>query len=197
MKRVAIFDFDHTLITGDSFMPYLAHVAGKARTGAALAEALLALGWRQARGKLGGDARSFIKDRLLRRLLAGRRRDHLRSAAIKTRLWQKENEHVMRRLRDHHAKGDVIVIASGGLDLYLPELLLNIPHDALICTDIGVRNGIVTGDMINGNCVRLRKAARVAQWLADNGPFDESYGYGNYPHDVPMMNLVKHRIIVS
>ncbi|MDD3371960.1 MAG: haloacid dehalogenase-like hydrolase, partial [Alphaproteobacteria bacterium] len=69
--------------------------------------------------------------------------------------------------------------------------------DALICTDIGVENGVITGDMIHGNCVRLKKAERVEAWLAEHGPFDESFGYGNYPHDVPMLNLVKHRIIVS
>lgn len=194
MKKVAVFDFDHTLITGDSFWPYLGYAVGKAQTYAALTEALAKLGLRREQG---ADVRTFVKDHLLRRLLAGKKREQLNAAAVKTRLWQKENAPVMRRLREHRAKGDVIVIASGGLDLYLPEVLRDIPYDALICTDIGVENGIVTGEMINGNCVRLRKAERVAQWLAANGPFDEGYGYGNYPHDVPMMNLVKHRIIVS
>jgi phosphoserine phosphatase len=103
----------------------------------------------------------------------------------------------MAALREHNAAGDVIVIASGGLNLYLPELLIDVPHAALICTDIGMQNNVATGEMINGNCVRLRKAERVSEWLAANGPFGESFGYGNYPHDVPMMNLVKHRIIVS
>jgi phosphoserine phosphatase len=103
----------------------------------------------------------------------------------------------MRALRDHHAQGDKIVIASGGLDLYLPELLQNIPYDALICTQIGTSDDIVTGEMINGNCVRLRKAELVGAWLAANGPFEQSFGYGNYPHDVPMLGLLKHRIIVS
>jgi phosphoserine phosphatase len=50
--------------------------------------------------------------------------------------------------------------------------------------------------MTKGNCVRLRKAERVAEWLQDNGPFDDTYGYGNAPHDLPMLELLNHKIIV-
>ena len=196
-KRVAVFDFDHTLVTGDSFWPFLSYAVGKSRTYAALAEGMARLGVRHVRGEVVEGGRTFLKDHLLHRLLAGKPLDQLRDAAQKTRQWQKENTPVMRALHEHSERGDKIVIASGGLDLYLPELLRDVSHDALICTDVGVENGVVTGEMINGNCVRMRKAERVGEWLATHGPFDESWGYGNYPHDVPMMNLVKHRIIVS
>lgn len=197
MKRAAIFDFDHTLIAGDSLWPFLVYAAGHAPSYAALAEALARLAVRRAQDGRDESPRSFVKRHLLRRLLKGRRRDSLRDAAARTRLWQKENAGAMRLLREHHERGDAIVIASGGLDLYLPELLRGVPHDALICTAVGVDNGTVTGEMTLGNCVRLRKAERVGEWLAMNGPFDETFGYGNYPHDVPTLNLVKHRIIVS
>ena len=196
-KRVAVFDFDHTLVTGDSFWPFLSYAVGKSRTYAALAEGMARLGARRMRGEVVEGGRTFLKDYLLRQLLAGKPLDQLRDAAARTRKWQTVNTPVMRALREHSERGDKIVIASGGLNLYLPELLRDVPHDALICTDIGVENGVVTGAMINGNCVRMRKAERVGEWLAAHEPFDESWGYGNYPHDVPMMNLVKHRIIVS
>jgi phosphatidylglycerophosphatase C len=194
--KIAIFDFDHTLILGDSFMPFLSYVAGRGKTYAALAEAMAMLGLAQAQSRLDTDARSFVKARLLQKTLAGRRRADLIDAARKLRLWQKENAPVMRKLREHYKNGDMVVVASGGLDLYLPELLRDVPHHALICTDIGMDGDTVTGHMINGNCVRERKAERLRDYLAQQGPFVESYGYGNYPHDLPMMELVKHRIIV-
>jgi len=197
MKRLAIFDFDHTLITGDSFLPFLAFAAGRAQTYAALAEALTLLGIRKAQHKVPQGARSFLKSHLLYRLLSGKKRDALHDAAAQTRLWQTENTSILRRLHDHHDRGDTVLIASGGLNLYLPESLRDIPHDALICTDIGVENGVVTGDMINGNCVRQCKAERVASWMTVNGVFEETFAYGNYPHDLPMLNLVQHRVIVS
>lgn len=197
MKRVAIFDFDNTLIHGDSFFPFLGYALGKAPTYAAFAAALATFSLLRAQGKPTGSIRTFVKAFLLRTLLKGKKRDDLAQAAVKTSQWQKINTPVMKALHEHSAQGDSIVIASGGLDLYLPELLKGVPHDALICTDIGVEGGIVTGDMVNGNCVRLRKAERLQAWLTQHGPFDESFGYGNYPHDIPMLNLVKHRIIVS
>jgi HAD superfamily hydrolase (TIGR01490 family) len=196
MNRVAIFDFDHTLITGDSFFPFLSLVNGKAQTVAALTEAVASLAIKHARGEK-PETRFFVKNYLLYRLLAGKNREDLRAAAVRMFHWQTPNPHIANALREHAAQGDKILIASGGLDLYLPEMLRDTPHDALLCTDIGVENGIVTGEMINGNCVRQRKAERVAEWLATHGPFGDSFAYGNYPHDLPMMNLVTYRIIVS
>src|SRR5262249_50652876 len=40
-KRIAVFDYDHTLITGDSFWPFLVFASGPLRAYAALAEGLL------------------------------------------------------------------------------------------------------------------------------------------------------------
>jgi len=197
MRRVAIFDFDDTLVLGDSFFPFLGLVAGKGRTWWALICALSAYALRVARDDKSISLRTFVKGYLLKSLLAGRKREDMRHAAKKLRAWRKDNDPVIKKLREHAARGDTVVVASGGLDLYLPELLSDLPCDVLICTDIGVKDGIVSAEMINGNCVRLRKAERIRKWLEENGPFDESFGYGNYPHDLPMMDLVKHRIIVS
>jgi phosphoserine phosphatase len=99
-------------------------------------------------------------------------------------------------LFDHHAKGHTIVIASGGLDLYLPALVKDLPPCAVICTEMEIKDGIITGEMTNGNCVRQRKAELVAAYMAAHGPFDASWGYGNFPHDLPMLELVKYRTIV-
>jgi len=195
MKRVAIFDFDNTLITGDSFMPFLCYAAGVVPSYAALAGALAAFVLLRARGKKTESLRTFVKEFLLRRLLKGKRREDFAAAISKTRAWQKINEPVMRTLCEHREKGDMIVIASGSLDLYMPELLRDIPHDVLICTNVVIEDGIVTGEMIH--CVRLKKAERVKAWLEANGPFEESFGYGNYPHDVAMLELVRYRVIVS
>ena len=194
MKRVAVFDYDNTLILGDSFWPFLNFAVGTLRSYSALACGLISYALRRDRHI---SLRDFLKDYLVQRLLKGRKIIDLAPAAEKLRRWQKINPPLMRALREHKQRGDLIVIASGALGIYLPDLMHDAPHDALICTDIGFADGIVTGNMINGNCVREIKAQRVAAWLEAHGPFDETFGYGNYPHDVPMLSLVKHRIIVS
>ncbi len=197
MKRVAIFDCDDTLIHGDSLMPFLVYAAGRARAYAALAIALAGYPLHGLRNRPQETLRTYLKSRLLHRLLKGKRRADLAAATAQIMSWRKINPPMIKALQEHKEKGDVIVIASGSLDLYLPELLYDMPYDALICTTIGIEDGVITGCMTQGNCVRQRKAERIREWLDANGPFEESFGYGNYPHDVPMLNLVKHRIIVS
>lgn len=200
-KTVAIFDVDHTLIEGDSFWPYLTAAVGMRTAYSALARAVGHASLQHLRvitqGEDSFEPRDFLKDYLIRQLLTGKRLGQLDHALARLQRWRKINPPIVKALRDHQAKGDVIVIATGGLSLYMPQLLEDLAYDALICTDIGVDNGVVTGTMINGNCVREIKAARVAAWLAANGPFAASWAYGNYPHDVPMMAHAQHRIIVS
>ena len=197
MKRIAVFDFDETIITKDAEQAYLVFASSFVAFHAAVAEGLARYGWLCARRKQNASLRTFMKGFILRRVLKGKKLADLDGAVRKTFAWQKFNEPVMKVLREHRANGDTIVIASGSLNLYLPQLLKDVPHDALICTDVGVKDGVVTGEMINGNCVRKGKAARVRAWMDEHGPWDESFGYGNYPDDVPMLELMQHRVIVS
>ncbi len=195
---VAVFDVDHTLITGDSFWPFLTYTAGWPRAFMALARVafLFAIGYLKHDPEV-ADHRTFIKAQLLQQLLAGKTLNGLGDAIQKLRGWKKWNEPVKQKLLDHYAQGHKIVIASGGLDLYLPQLLKDLPPHELICTEVEVKENIVTGTMPTGNCVRLRKAEMLDVWLVRHGPFADSWGYGNFPHDVPMLNLVAHRVIVS
>jgi HAD superfamily hydrolase (TIGR01490 family) len=197
MKKVAIFDFDNTLIEGDAFVPFLTYASNVFLVYATAFEALVRFALRRAQSRPTESLRTFVKSILLRRILKGKRPEDLIKAVAKTRAWQKFNEPTLKTLCEHHKNGDTVVVASGSLDLYLPELLHEVPYDAFICTDVEVKDGVITGEMINGNCVRRCKAERVKAWLKEHGPFDESFGYGNYPHDVPMLNLVQHRVIIS
>jgi HAD superfamily phosphoserine phosphatase-like hydrolase len=199
-RTLAVFDFDHTLIEGDSLWPFLIYAAGWPRAITASLEAAGVYVCRVLRNRKDSelaDKRSFIKARLLHRLLAGREYESLRPALDKLYRWQKWKPAVRRALLEHYEQGHQILIASGGLDLYLPELLKDLPPRALICTRIEVLNGFVTGHMLAGNCVRARKAEILANYIEKNGPFEDSWGYGNFPHDLPMLGLLKHRIIVS
>jgi HAD superfamily phosphoserine phosphatase-like hydrolase len=198
--KLAVFDFDHTLIEGDSLWPFLVYVAGWPRATAALLEVLTIFAVRFLKNKhdpLLTDRRGFVKARLLQRLLKGRKTDDLRSAIEKLYGWQKWKAPVREALLDHYNKGHQIVIASGGLDLYLPDLIRDLPPRALICTRVEMRDGVITGLMPSGNCVRARKAEILARYIEKNGPFAESWGYGNFPHDLPMLALLQHRIIIS
>ncbi len=196
LRPLAVFDFDDTLIEGDSLWSFFFLTSGYVRTCAALAEALAVLAWRTACRTGDGDRRTLLKSVLLRRLLKGRHKAELCPAIEALRRGLRWKTETRRKLMDHYAAGDHVVIATGSLNLYMPELLEELPHHALICTNVAVENGVITGAMPDGNCVRQRKAELVQAYMASRGPFGESWGYGNLPHDLPMLNLVKHRIVV-
>jgi phosphoserine phosphatase len=178
---------------------FFAAVAGWPRVVSAFLESLVLFTfehfvWKTDRVRI--DRGTFFKVQMLQRLIAGRRVASLSepiAKLVRTALW---NEKICDLLREHYGKGHHVVIASGSLSLYLPEMVKNLPHHALLCTDVGISDGIVIGDMPLGNCVRQGKAERVATYMNEHGPFGESWGYGNFPDDVPMMNLMKYRVIV-
>ena len=190
-RTVAVFDFDNTLVKGDSLWPFLIAVAGRFRCYLALLEAVLDLAFVKT-----DDPRTFIKEHLLRRLLARRKLADVQSVLKNFAKWPEWLEPTTSTLRMHHAAGHHVVIASGGLDLYLPTLLEDIPYHALICTGMEVKDGVITGAMQTQNCVRTRKAQMVETYLKTQDPFPVSWGYGNYPHDVPMLDLLQHRVVV-
>lgn len=191
-KTLVLFDFDGTLVRGDSLFPFLHRVAGKKAFlfswGRALIESL---------SQPFGQRRTYIKAKMLKDLLSGRPLESLQPAIEDLRDWPIWKRKIQMSLREHHAQGHHIVIASGSLDVYLPALLAdNVPYNGLICTQMEVVDGKLTGVMASGNCARERKAELVKAYIDANGPFYDSWGYGNSPHDIPMLKLVKHQVLV-
>lgn len=192
---IAIFDFDGTLIAGDSLPRFLDEVAGVPRTRTAMVAAVAGALAAHAVGRPpGADFPGSVKALLLRTLLkdipltaaydAGRR--------LKARLrWLTPQVEALHR---HATAGHRIVVASGALDVYLPILLQGLPVDDVLATDMELRDDRLTGRLAAGNCVRALKAERVRPLLAAAG--GPSWGYGNRPHDLPMLALVDHPTII-
>ncbi len=198
-KTIAIFDFDNTLAEGDSFLPFLACVIGWKKVIIELTRSIINYVFCRLTGKLTSrdDIRDVVKARLVERILKNRSLSSLDTAVRQMRHRMKWLESQRLKVWHHANRGNVIVIASGGLDLYLPELLRNLPDHTLICTKIGVtEKRQVDGTMPLGNCVRARKAERVAEFIKEHGPFEDSWGYGNSPDDDAMLALVKNATVI-
>lgn len=188
-QRLALFDFDGTLVTGDSLPRFIAACVGWPRTVATAAfAALTTLG--------AADRRTAFKARWLHLCLHNFPVEKLAAACARLDrelCWKTE---IRNRLRWHQERGDIIAIASGGLDLYLPHILRDIPVSHLLCTPMSIVADHVTGAMTGGNCVRQEKARRVRELISATAPYDEIWAYGNLPHDLPMLELATHRVIV-
>ncbi|MDR3517162.1 MAG: HAD family hydrolase [Azospirillaceae bacterium] len=197
-RGIAFFDFDRTLITGDSLVPFLAELVGRRHAGLALARAVpMAMALRTRRGRGGPDLGTLVKSLVLRDTLAGIPVAAAAVAAERLRRgWVRWNPAMLRAFDEHRRAGRRIVVATGSLDIYMRGLLAERGIDDLLATEIEVVNGVLTGRMSSGNCVRAEKANRVRAYLDRHGPFGKSWGYGNRPHDLPMLALLDHRVIV-
>ena len=93
----------------------------------------------------------------------------------------------MARLAWHQARGDTVVVVSGGLDVYLrPWCEAN--GVALLCSALAQRHGVLTGRYAGGQCVREEKARRVqAHYPPEN--YGRIYAYGDTPEDHALLAL--------
>lgn len=194
---VAFFDFDGTLIHGDSLPLFIAEVIGRRRTHLAFADAIRSASHRHVRGRApGADFRGSIKSILLKRTLDGLPLAEAAAAAERLARKLRWYEPMLEALHAHRAAGRRVVVATGALDVYMPALLDGLPVDDVLATGMEVVDGRLTGRLATGNCVRADKAARVGAWLAQHGPFDQTWGYGNRPSDLPMLALLNQKIVV-
>lgn len=195
---VAFFDFDGTLIHGDSLPLFVGEVIGHRRAKLALADAIRSGLHRHVRGRGPGvDFPGSVKAILLKRTLRGVAVSDALAAAERMVHRIRWHEPLVEVLKSHRRHGRRVVIATGALDLYMPALLRGLEVDDLLATGMEVRDGVLTGRLSTGNCVRLDKADRVRAWLHDHGPFTETWGYGNRPSDLPMLALLNQKMVVK
>ena len=193
---MAVFDFDGTLTERDTLLPWLAELRGWRRT--LLAATRAGLWGPLSRRRDGADTRTRIKQRLLRSLLTGIGQAEAVAAArhLAHRLRWRETE--LLALRRHRQAGHRVLVATGAATFVAEILLAEKLGENLevIGTELELRQGRFTGRLLGDNCVRLAKAERLGLWLACNGPFAAIEGYGNAPHDLPMLALCDRRTVI-
>ncbi len=93
----------------------------------------------------------------------------------------------MARLAWHQARGDTVLVVSGGLDVYLRPWC-QAQGVALLCSSLAHEGGVLTGRYRGGQCVRGEKARRVreAYPLAN---FGRIHAYGDTPEDRELLAL--------
>jgi len=94
---------------------------------------------------------------------------------------------LFQRLLQHQAQGDKVVLVSASIDLYLKPVceLLNID---LICTQVEIHNGFITGQYSTPDCSSEQKKIRVHEAYHLND-YAHVYAYGNSYEDLQMFSL--------
>jgi HAD superfamily hydrolase (TIGR01490 family) len=191
MRTLALFDFDGTITTRDTFAPYLFKAFGKVRVN--LAFASLAVQALQVCSGL--STRDRFKERLLARLFTGADRARLESAgrdhAIDVTKWYRPG--ALERIRWHRERGHRLIMVSASLDLYLEHIAEGLGFDDLLCTQIECDGARATGRMKGLNCRAVEKVTRVEQLLGKPLADFEVYAYGDSAGDTEMLQQARHR----
>lgn len=187
--NLALFDFDGTITTGDSFKAFVFHAVERGRF---------------VRGTL--RLSPLILGYYLRVVPATRLRAAIVRAGFRGRGVAEVNElggryarrlpamvrpHALERIEWHKARGDTVVVVSASLEPYLRPWCESLGLE-LICTELEVKDGVLTGEYAGGDCTGVQKAARVRARY-DLSRYSEIYAYGDTAEDSALLELGSRR----
>lgn len=187
--QLALFDFDHTITTCDTYARFLRRVA----TPAQQARARWSVGPWLLGFKAGVVSGAALRTRVTRLVF------HQRDAAeIGEHAAQYARDHlpgvlrpdVMQRIAWHQQQGHDIVVVSGSLDLYLRPWCEQ--HGlALICNRLESVEGRLTGRYAGGDRGAFKAADIRARY--DVAAYQRVHAYGDSREDRPMLALAHER----
>lgn len=188
---LVLFDFDGTLSTKDSLLPFLYFTLGPL----GLARTLLrASPWLLGYG-LHLISNNSAKERLLRIAFRGKSISDLQekgrifAATILPRMLRPD---MMARLAGYKKAGSCCILVSASLDLYLQPWAKTAGLDAALCSSLLCNtSGQVSGGFDGYNCHGEEKVRRIQEFLHTQTSATPSIilAYGDSSGDIPMMKL--------
>ena len=189
MPDLALFDFDGTLTTRETFPDFMRYAIARPRLlvgGVLLAPVVF--GYR--RGWVAGNpTRASIVQMGLRGVDAERLRAQ-GAAFARDVLPGVLRPEAMARLAWHRQRGDRVVVVSGGLDVYLAPWCAGQGIE-LLCSALAERRGRITG-YAGLQCVGEEKVRRVHA-LCDPQAYAAIHAYGDTHEDQAMLAMAHHR----
>ncbi len=187
---LALFDFDGTITTGESFGPFVKALAPRwrVRLGGVLL-APLVIGYR-----LGLVSGTTVRAAVVRVAFRGLDADVFDAAARRFAddyLPTVVRPESLARIAWHRARGDRVVVVSGAFAEYL-QPWCDAHSLELVASSLERRDGRLTGRYAGTQCVLDEKIRRVRE-KCDLAAFDRVHAYGDTPEDVPMLALAHER----
>lgn len=206
-RPVAAFDFDGTLTTRDTLVPFLVEARGRAALArlvvrAALPGAVAAIGASRGVGASGRvaatggvAARDRAKEALLERALGGLPEADACAAARRTalgvaaRLWRPA---VVEQLCGHLQDGHRVLVVSASFEAWVaPAVAALGVHEVLASRwEVDGRTGRLTGRLDGPNVRGPRKATLVQEHLGPGASLD--HAYGNSTGDRELLAMATH-----
>ena len=191
---LALFDFDGTLTTKDSYLAFLQYSLGWPKLilkGFLLMPVILLY----KVGILTNDkAKEAITIFFYKGWSANKFEEVSRGFVDKVidKILRKE---IMDKLTMHKNLGHHVLVVSASFEDYLMPWCVRENID-LIATQLEVLDGKMTGKFKSGNCHGIRKIERIKQFL-DVAQMNYIYAYGDSKGDLPMLNLANEAYVIK
>jgi HAD superfamily hydrolase (TIGR01490 family) len=188
--NLALFDFDGTITTREMFSDFMQFAVTPRRL--AVGRVVLApvvIGY-----KLGIVSGNVIRSRAVRFGFRGEpasRVGHAGERFSREVLPGVLRSQALERIAWHKAQGDVVVVVSGALDVYL-EHWCRQHRLELICSMLEIVDGRLTGRYRGDQCVGVEKSRRVLEQY-DLNDFSEVYAYGDTHEDLDLLGLASRK----
>ncbi len=185
---VALFDFDGTITTRDSLLPFLYFLYGfwgVARIGFTAFPQLFGFAF-------GTVSRQTAKEAILTAAFAGKTPDELAEPVnqyITIRLCGLVKKEALDKVRWHQQQGHRCIIVSASVSLYLLPWSQSMHFSDLLSSQLAIDNsGRFTGKLVGTNCWGPEKVKRIEGLLGDPKNY-LIYAYGDSRGDQEMLAI--------
>ena len=199
-NHLAAFDLDGTLTEGGSVFPFLVAVAGLPKV---LASSLLLAPQLALASIRGGSTADRVKQKLFRRVLAGRPMAEVISCSGpfgRHHLERDGRAHVLEALKRHQEAGHTVLLVSASPATYVEVIANELGVAHVEATHLAVDGeGRLTGRYEGANCRGEEKLARLERWREqlDEGHGVALWAYGNSRGDQRMLEAADHPVYVG
>ncbi|HEV3238435.1 MAG TPA: HAD family hydrolase [Gemmataceae bacterium] len=194
-NALAIFDLDGTLVTRDSFLPFLISYAIKRRRFWPVIVMPVWIGLYVLRLI---SART-VKERLLTLIFNSEKKENIaQHAETFCRNWVDGHlrPDLMEKLREHQKAGHRIILLSASPDIYVPRIGKHLGIDETVCTRVAWNEGCCTGKIVGPNCKGEEKVTLLGEYLQVKRLPDTSYAYGDSKSDLPILRWATYGYLV-
>lgn len=195
-KVVAYFDFDGTLTTKDTLLPFLIHTVGYLRFILKL-PIILPIVFLYLLKVIDNES---AKEKVLYVLLKGKKESFIEKKAksfAHKKIDRFIKPEIFVKFEYHQEHNHTLIIVSANLAIYLRYWAIRHRIDTVIATELEFSNDLFTGKLASHNCYGIEKVKRIEQYLKNKEQFAYSYGYGNSRGDYELLDFVDEGYFIS
>lgn len=197
VKRIVVFDLDHTITRKDTYLRFAATVLSR-RPNRWFYAAFLPLSLIPF--KLGRRDNQWLKERFLKTTAGGMGRSDLEkicSKLVESILRKDVRPKALLAIKQHRRNGDYLLLASASFEFYVSEIAKALGFDDVVCTRAETSEaGLLTGRIDGLNCYgqeKLRQVVKATSWAGT----EERIVYTDHHADLPLLKWADKMRVVN